>query len=208
MSETQKTVLYIIAGIAIIALIYTLARSFKPSETPMDDTTAKTETTACVPASPNQTYAFPGVLPDDKIADKKVTIATDKGEIVFELLDKEAPKTVSNFVYLTGKNYYNCLTFHRYEPGFVIQGGDPAGNGTGGPGYEFEDEKVTQSYKTGIVAMANRGPNTNGSQFFIMLADKPLPPSYTIFGKVTSGMDTVQKIRAGDVMKEVKVENQ
>lgn len=151
-------------------------------------------------------YAFPGVLEDAKIKDRQVRIATAKGEIVFELFEDEAPKTVSNFVYLTREGFYDGLTFHRVEPGFVIQGGDPNGNGTGGPGYTFEDEPVKRSYDRGIVAMANRGPNTNGSQFFIMLADTPLPPNYTVFGMVTSGMETVDEIRVGDVMTSVQIE--
>jgi len=153
-----------------------------------------------------KTWSFPGVLPENQIANREIRITTDKGEIVFELFDKDAPKTVSNFVYLAKGGFYDGLTFHRVEPGFVIQGGDPNGNGTGGPGYQFEDEKVTRSYTRGIVAMANAGPNTNGSQFFIMLADTPLPPSYTIFGDVTKGMDVVDQIRVGDVMKSVMVE--
>ncbi|MDD5040425.1 MAG: peptidylprolyl isomerase [Patescibacteria group bacterium] len=153
-----------------------------------------------------ETYEFPGVLPDDRITDKQVTIKTAKGNIVLELYPEDAPKTVSNFVYLTDKGFYNGLTFHRVEAGFVIQGGDPSGDGTGGPGYEFEDETVTKSYDEGIVAMANSGADTNGSQFFIMLADnKTLPKDYTIFGKVTSGMDVVKQIAVGDVMETVTV---
>jgi len=151
-------------------------------------------------------WTFPGTLPENQIKDRQIRIETAKGTIVFELFDKEAPKTVSNFVYLTKGGFYDGLTFHRYEPGFVIQGGDPSGNGTGGPGYRFEDEPVTRPYEHGIVAMANAGPNTNGSQFFIMLADTPLPPLYTIFGKVTKGLDVVDKLRAGDVMTSVIVE--
>jgi cyclophilin family peptidyl-prolyl cis-trans isomerase len=151
-------------------------------------------------------WAFPGVLPANQISNREIRIKTDKGDIVFELFDTEAPKTVSNFIYLTKGGFYDGLTFHRREEGFVIQGGDPNGNGTGGPGYRFEDEKVTRSYSRGIVAMANAGPNTNGSQFFIMLGDTQLPPNYTIFGNVTSGMDVVDKIKVGDVMRSVMVE--
>ena len=151
-------------------------------------------------------WTFPGVLPENQIKDRQIRMQTDKGEIVFELFDQEAPKTVSNFIYLTKGGYYDGLTIHSYEPGYVIQGGDPAGNGTGGPGYRFEDEPVKRPYEKGIVAMANAGPNTNGSQFFIMLADTPLPPLYTIFGKVTKGLDVVDAIRAGDKMTSVVVE--
>ncbi len=129
-----------------------------------------------------------------------VTIDTNYGKIVIETYDADAPNTVNNFVTLANKGFYNGLTFHRVIKGFMIQGGDPSGNGTGGPGYKFDDElnPATASYKAGykkgVVAMANAGPNTNGSQFFIMHADYPLPNAYTIFGHVVSGQDVVDKI--------------
>ncbi|MBD3251918.1 peptidylprolyl isomerase [Candidatus Uhrbacteria bacterium] len=151
-------------------------------------------------------YAFPGVLPEDE-TNKNVRIQTSKGEIVFELLPSEGPNAASNFVYLTNEGFYDGLTFHRVEPGFVIQGGDPDGNGTGGPGYRFDDDKVNLPYDRGIVAMANAGPNTNGSQFFIMLQDTPLPPAYSVFGRVLEGMDVVDQIRVGDVMTQVTLED-
>ncbi|OGE24723.1 peptidylprolyl isomerase [Candidatus Daviesbacteria bacterium RIFCSPHIGHO2_01_FULL_38_8] len=142
-----------------------------------------------------------------ELQNKKAVIVTNKGKIEFEIFP-DAPKAASNFIFLTKKSFYDGLTFHRVVPGFVIQGGDPLGNGTGGPGYRFEDEPVTKKYDKGIVAMANAGPNTNGSQFFIMLEDNPqLPPNYTIFGKVISGQDVVDKIVIGDVMQKVTIEN-
>jgi len=154
-----------------------------------------------------QTWTFPGTLPEEQIANKQIRITTEKGDIVFELYADTAPMTVSNFVYLTEGGYYNGLTFHRREEGFVIQGGDPSGNGTGGPGYDFGDElEDDYSYERGIVAMANRGPSTNGSQFFVMLGDVPLPKSYSIFGRVIEGMDVVDAIVVGDVMTTVVVE--
>ena len=173
--------------------------------------TVPTTPSAASPTPPKNTamdkqWTFPGVLPENQIKDRQIRMQTTKGEIVFELFEEEAPKTVSNFVYLTKGGYYDGLTFHRYVPGFVIQGGDPTGNGTGGPGYRFEDEPVKRSYEHGIVAMANAGPNTNGSQFFIMVADYPLDPLYTIFGKVTKGLDIVDQLREGDVMTSVIVE--
>lgn len=152
-------------------------------------------------------WEFPGVLSSEQITDKQIRISTGKGDIVFELFADTAPATVSNFVYLTQGGYYNGVTFHRREEGFVIQGGDPNGNGTGGPSYEFPDELADDyTYERGIVAMANRGPNTNGSQFFIMLGDTPLPKAYTIFGRVTVGMEVVDEIAVGDVMTTVAVE--
>ncbi|HSD12013.1 MAG TPA: peptidylprolyl isomerase [Patescibacteria group bacterium] len=171
------------------------------------ETTAKAETGESAAKTPRPT-AFPGVLPAAEIHGKQVRLETDKGTIVFELLDGEAPKTVSNFVALAKSGFYDGLTFHRVVPGFVIQGGDPSGNGTGGPGYKFEDEPVKLDYKAGIVAMANAGPDTNGSQFFVVLEDQPtLPKAYTIFGRVTSGMDAVRAIVQGDRMTKVTVED-
>lgn len=154
--------------------------------------------------------SFPGVLPAKEITGKQARIATAKGNIVVELLGKEAPKTVSNFVALARSGYYDGLSFHRHVPGFVIQGGDPSGNGTGGPGYKFEDETVTREYAAGSVAMANAGPDTNGSQFFIVLEEggaAALEKKYNLFGVVTSGMDVVLSLRQGDAMDSVKIED-
>jgi len=130
----------------------------------------------------------------------QVTLKTNYGDIVFETYDADAPKTVENFIALANRGFYDGLTFHRVIQGFMIQGGDPNGNGTGGPGYTFEDEldpstpSYQEGYKRGVVAMANRGPDTNGSQFFIMHQDYPLPNNYTIFGKVAEGQDAVDAI--------------
>ncbi len=124
------------------------------------------------------------------------TIKTTAGEITVEL-SKDTPLTTNNFVFLAQEKFYDGVIFHRVIPGFMIQGGDPTGTGTGGPGYKFSDEKFTGEYKRGTIAMANSGPNTNGSQFFIMHADFALPPNYVIFGMTTSGLDVVDKIAAG-----------
>lgn len=130
--------------------------------------------------------------------DKEYTalVDTNYGKFTIRLLPKEAPLAVNNFIFLSRQGFYNGVKFHRIVKNFVIQSGDPLGNGTGGPGYRFNDEKVTRDYKPGTVAMANAGPNTNGSQFFICLADLStrLTKSYTIFGEVIDGMDTVLKI--------------
>ncbi|MCL5017164.1 MAG: peptidylprolyl isomerase [Patescibacteria group bacterium] len=107
---------------------------------------------------------------------------------------------MNNFVYLAKNNFYNGTIFHRVVKGFMIQGGDPTGTGMGGPGYEFNDEKFSGEYTRGTVAMANAGPNTNGSQFFIMQGDVPLSHDYVIFGKVISGMDVVDKIANAKVV--------
>jgi len=135
-----------------------------------------------------------------------VTIATAKGDIALCLQPSLAPNTVNNFVVLARNHFFDGLTFHRVVAGFVIQGGDPAGNGTGGPGYKFADEPVKGEYTQGCVAMANAGPNTNGSQFFICIAnDTTLPKQYNLFGTVSAGMDVALKIAQGDVMKTVVV---
>ncbi len=149
-----------------------------------------------------------GCAPDESNSMKHVRIETEKGDIVIELFEETAPLAAGNFEKLVNDGFYDGLTFHRREEGFVIQGGDPNGNGTGGPGYTFEDELADDyTYERGIVAMANRGPNTNGSQFFIMLDDVPqLPKLYTIFGRVTEGMDVVDQIQIGDAMTKVTIE--
>ena len=156
-----------------------------------------------------ETLAFPGALSEEEISGKQIRISTEKGDIVFELFADTAPLAVSNMVYLAQNEYYNGLTFHRRVEGFVIQGGDPNGTGTGGPGWSFEDELTdSYSYEKGIVAMANSGPNTNGSQFFIMLEDYALPKAYTIFGRVLEGQEIVDEIAVGDKMTTVTVEDQ
>jgi cyclophilin family peptidyl-prolyl cis-trans isomerase len=142
---------------------------------------------------------------DDALYD--VTIATDKGDIVLELDPRLAPNTVNNFVALARQGYYDNVTFHRVVPDFVIQGGDPEGSGRGGPGYTFADEAVKGEYTHGAVAMANAGPNTNGSQFFICIDDctRKLDKAYNLFGYVTSGLDVTDRIAVGDVMRSVTV---
>lgn len=135
----------------------------------------------------------------------KATIETNKGIIEVELFPADAPKTVENFTTLAQKGFYNGGIFHRVIKDFMIQGGDPTGTGRGGPGYTFADElnpqaeSYTRGYVRGTLAMANAGPNTNGSQFFIMHKDVPLPHSYTIFGRVTTGLETVDAIATSPV---------
>ena len=159
----------------------------------------------------NESTTTIGVTMNDKVYDKQpdmnlnsdstysAVIKTNLGDMAVEFYTDDAPLTVNNFVTLSKDGYYNDVIFHRVISGFMIQGGDPSGTGHGDygkfPGYEFEDELNNQRpYEKGILAMANRGPNTNGSQFFIMHADYPLPYSYTIFGKVTDGFEVIDKI--------------
>lgn len=160
----------------------------EPTSTPP----AKEETKKPEPIDLSK-YKTPIMLVDQK---KSYTakMKTSAGEIDIELNVKDTPITANNFVFLSKKNFYDNVIFHRVIKGFMIQGGDPTGTGSGGPGYQFNDEPFTGEYTRGTVAMANSGPNTNGSQFFIMHADVPLQKNYVIFGKVVKGLDVVDKI--------------
>ena len=170
MKKSLLPILVIIAGVILFFI-------FRP-ETAVGPMPEESEN---VNEQDDSTLAFPGVLPANQIQNKKAVINTEKGIIEFELLADDAPKSVSNFVYLVDNAFYDGLTFHRVVPGFVIQGGDPDGVGTGGPGYSFEDEPVKGEYTRGSVAMANSGPDTNGSQFFICLEDQlNMPKKYNL----------------------------
>ena len=137
----------------------------------------------------------------------QVVFATDKGDITAVLDPALAPQTVNNFVVQAKAGFYDGLTFHRVVPGFVIQGGDPKGTGTGDGGYKFADEPVRAEYILGALAMANAGPNTNGTQFFICIDDctRKLDKLYNLFGFVTSGIEVAQSIAKGDKMNTVTV---
>jgi cyclophilin family peptidyl-prolyl cis-trans isomerase len=175
----------------LVALLLITACSGKtttPATTP-----APTQTTATMEEKTMQ-WSTPPVMTIDKNKTYTATIKTNYGEITIQLFPKEAPLAVNNFIFLARQGYYDGVKFHRIVKDFMIQGGDPTGTGSGTPGYRFADEKVTRNYVPGTLAMANAGPNTNGSQFFIMLADVGLPKSYTIFGIVNKGFDIVQKI--------------
>lgn len=137
---------------------------------------------------------------------KKGIIEMDKGNIVIEFFDKDAPNTVANFEKLANSGFYNGLTFHRVIPGFVAQGGCPAGNGTGGPGYTIKCEINPNKHERGALSMAHRGPDTGGSQFFIVFEPQPhLDGVHTVFGRVIEGMDVVDQIDPGDKMNKVTV---
>ena len=137
----------------------------------------------------------------------QVTLETDRGPIVMELDPALAPVTVNHFVVNARDGFYDGLTFHRVVPGFVIQGGDPEGTGRGGPGYRFEDEPVKGEYTLGALAMANAGPNTNGSQFFICIDDctQKLDKAYNLFGYVVDGIEVAQSIQVGDKINQASV---
>ncbi len=142
------------------------------------------------------------------IEDVKIVLSTSKGDISATLYASKAPMTVANFLNLAKRGYYNGLTFHRVIPNFMIQGGDPRGTGTGGPGYRFADEIHPQLVHDGpgVFSMANAGPGTNGSQFFVTHKDTPwLNGKHTVFGKVSKGQDVVNKIAKGDTIKGIKI---
>jgi cyclophilin family peptidyl-prolyl cis-trans isomerase len=193
----MQNVTNIVLGISVIILIGWVL--IKPN-------TSNAPTPSSSPALSNQQENNPMPSPKmqftqaDQVINKDksytATLKTSIGDIVIEL-SKDTPVTTNNFVFLAQKGFYDGVIFHRVIPGFMIQGGDPTGSGMGGPGYRFNDEKFEGEYKRGVVAMANAGPNTNGSQFFIMHADYALPPNYVIFGMTNSGLDVVDKIASG-----------
>lgn len=142
-------------------------------------------------------YSAPPEMTIDLATQYSATLHTSLGDIAIDFLAEKAPIATNSFLFLAGEGFYDGVIFHRIIPGFVIQGGDPTGRGTGGPGYQFHDElDGPGGYPRGTVAMANAGPNTNGSQFFICHGDTGLPHQYTIFGRVTDGMDVVDAIAA------------
>ncbi|GAB4459141.1 MAG: peptidylprolyl isomerase [Anaerolineae bacterium] len=153
-------------------------------------------------------WSSPPEMEIDPNGSYKATIETDRGSIELELYANYAPKTVNNFVFLARQGFYDGVSFHRVISNFMIQGGDPTGSGRGGPGYRFADEFAGNPlrHETGVISMANAGPNTNGSQFFITHSPQPhLDNRHTVFGKVTSGQDVVDAIRQGDVMTKVTI---
>lgn len=157
---------------------------------------------------PTKQWNSPPEMTIDPKKAYSVTIETERGTIELELYPQHAPKTVNNFVFLARDGFYDGVSFHRVIANFMIQGGDPTGTGSGGPGYRFEDELKGNplTHETCVISMANAGPNTNGSQFFITHAPQShLNGKHTVFGKVVKGQDVVDAIRQGDIMKRVAV---
>jgi peptidyl-prolyl cis-trans isomerase B (cyclophilin B) len=155
-----------------------------------------------------QQWSSPPAMEIDPAKNYRATIETNKGTILLELYPNYAPKTVNNFVFLARQGFYDGLKFHRVISNFMIQGGDPTGTGTSGPGYKFEDEVRNNPLKheTGVISMANAGPNTNGSQFFITHSPQPhLNGKHTVFGKVIEGQDVVNAIRQGDTIQKITI---
>jgi len=154
-----------------------------------------------------KTYSAPPPMTINKSKKYTATIETAKGKLVLELFTKDVPITVNNFVFLAREGFYDNTTFHRVVPNFVVQGGDPTGTGRGGPGYKFADEFTSHKHTAGALSMANAGPNTNGSQFFITFTPQPgLDGKHSVFGQLTSGMDVMKKIQPGDVIYRITIE--
>ncbi len=159
----------------------------------------------------SQQWSTPPAMIIDPKQKYTAKIETTRGTIVIALFPEYAPKTVNNFVFLAEQGFYDGVTFHRVISDFMIQGGDPTGTGRGGPGYKFEDEFRGNPLKheTGSLSMANAGPNTNGSQFFITHSPQPhLDGKHTVFGKVTEGQDVVNKIRQGDKILTIQISHE
>ena len=192
----MKTPKLFVSILAIFALTVPLiACSSKSTMSPITTSLSATNLPATVSTAQVKQWSSPPAMQIDTSKQYTATISTNIGTIQVQLFANEDPKTVNNFVFLANQGYYNGCKFFRIVKGFVIQTGDPTNLGTGGPGYQFADEPVTRNYLQGTLAMANSGPNTNGSQFFICLANlTTLPKDYTIFGIVTNGMDVVQSI--------------
>ncbi|MEK7653508.1 MAG: peptidylprolyl isomerase [Patescibacteria group bacterium] len=178
----------------ILASIFSIAVLLSGCGTQTDNNNNAAQNTNTQPENTNQTQS---TMPENIIDQTKTYTAvlhTEQGDIEIALDAKGTPITANNFVWLAKKSFYNNTVFHRVVNGFMIQGGDPTGTGMGGTGYKFNDEPFTGEYTRGTVAMANSGPNTNGSQFFIMQKDMALEKNYVIFGHVTKGMEVVDKI--------------
>ncbi len=197
----MKNISNIALGIIALVLIgwVVIKPSIKTQTPKVDDQLTKIEESSPMPSAKSvkgaKSYAKAEQV-TKKGKSYTALIHTTEGDITVSL-SKDTPITTNNFVFLAKEKFYDGVIFHRVIPGFMIQGGDPTGTGMGDAGYKFNDEKFTGEYKRGTIAMANSGPNTNGSQFFIMHADYPLPPNYTIFGTALSGLETVDKIASG-----------
>jgi cyclophilin family peptidyl-prolyl cis-trans isomerase len=184
------------AGVGLLSFLFTATRA-TPRQNAVQSAGTSTPgndvTNGPVPP-PKSPLTMPPVVTIDPSKQYVAVIKTTEGDLTANLFPKDAPITVNNFVFLANQGFYENVKFHRIIKGFMVQTGDPTGTGAGGPGYYFIDEPVKRKYLRGTLAMANSGPNTNGSQFFIMHQDYPLQPNYTIFGQVTIGLDVLDKL--------------
>lgn len=198
----------ILGGVAILVVVTAIILQLTGFKLGGSTTNSSTQNT-------NTMYTYQGTLPADQITNKQVRLRLAKGDIVFSLDAQQSPIAVSNLIYLINQKYYDGILWHRVED-WVVQVGDPQTKdssassslwGTGGPGYTIPDETVTGEYKRGVVAMAKtQAPNSAGSQFFILKVDYPLPKTYQIIGQVTSGMEVVDGMQAGDAITSATIE--
>jgi len=170
-------------------------------------TSCATAPSELTPTKKPMSYSTPPPMTIDTNKQYTATIETEKGNLVLELFAKDVPVTVNNFVFLSREGFYDGTTFHRVIPDFMAQGGDPTGTGTGGPGYSFADEFTKHPHVTGALSMANAGPNTNGSQFFITYTPQHhLNNHHSVFGQLTDGLDVLKVIKNGDTIVQIAIE--
>lgn len=205
MQNSKSLYIWLILLAVAGTLIFLITKKDKEVTVVETETPVRTSTTSATPQEGKETvsnfkrYDAPPAMALKSGVDYSVLMKTSEGDMKIDLFETDTPIAVNNFVFLSNEGFYDETKFHRIISGFMIQGGDPLGNGTGGPGYKFADEAITKEYKRGTLAMANSGPNTNGSQFFIMHKDYPLPKNYVIFGQVTEGLEVVDKIASTPV---------
>ena len=199
--------LFLLAGVLIVALSLFLSKGVpEKNETGNQPTRQPQSSSSSNPADLKENSNQMPKTQIDKTKKYSAVLKTTVGEVTVELNAAKTPITVNNFVSLSRSGFYNNTIFHRVIKGFMIQGGDPKGDGTGGPGYKFDDETFDGEYSRGTIAMANAGPNTNGSQFFIMHQDYKLSKNYVIFGNVVKGLEVVDKIAMAEVTASSTVE--
>ncbi len=198
-----------IAGIILgVATLLLASCSASVAETlPSEKTSLQTISPETIPAPKSMSYSAPPEMTIDTAKSYVATIETTQGDLVLDLYAADVPITVNNFVFLSREGFYDGTTFHRVIADFMVQGGDPTGTGTGGPGYKFADEFTSHGHGTGTLSMANAGPGTNGSQFFITYAPQPhLDGKHSVFGQLTSGTDVLAKIESGDTIVRIVIE--
>lgn len=205
---TTFVVVIIALGFGLLVISRSVAPTVRPTNSPLatndlyeynsSSDEGSSEASPSDTGTEPKTMQKPTTLSIDTKKKYQAVLKTTAGDITIDLAADKTPITANNFIVLARANFYDNVIFHRAIEGFMIQGGDPEGTGSGGPGYRFDDEKFEGEYLRGTVAMANAGPNTNGSQFFIMHKDYPLPKNYVIFGKVSTGIEVVDKIATAE----------
>jgi len=196
---TKKLGIIVVAGIILAIIVFAIRSRGKEESIPAKSESINLEQMQEEKTTMDKTALDAPKMQINKSKTYKAILSTTAGKITLKLFADKTSITVNNFVYLARKDFYDKTVFHRVIKGFMIQGGDPKGDGTGGPGYTFDDEPFEGEYRRGVVAMANAGPDTNGSQFFIIHQDYDLPPNYVIFGEVVDGIEVVDKIAEAQI---------